>query len=283
MGCAIGGQAVIEGVMMKLDENIATSVRLEDGSIKTKKEKMRKVKSFLRAPFVRGVVNLAQMLYLGIKELTWSANQQSEEEEDKLSSKEIFWVIFVSLGLAVLLFIVAPFFLTTLLTSNKSYVFNIIDGALRVVIFVVYILVISKFSDVKVLFQYHGAEHKTINCYEDGKKLTVDNVRRYSTLHPRCGTAFILIVLFISIIVFSLIITESWIARLVSRIVLIPVIAGVSYEILKWSAKYNGNAFVQAIVWPGLMLQKITTKEPDDDQIEVGIKSAQAVLDMKSS
>ena len=271
----IGGQAVIEGVMLKSDTHMATAVRLPNKSIKTKKQKLKKPRKFWRVPFIRGIFQLIYILILGIKSLIWSSDQQLEKHE-KITAKELTATLFISFGFAIAIFIIAPFFITKLFVS-KGFFFNLIDGILRLVIFFLYLIIISISKEVRILFQYHGAEHKTIYCYEAKKPLTVKNIKKYSTLHPRCGTAFILIVLVISIIIFSLI-KGNWIVALISRIVLIPVIAGISYEILKLSAKFKHNQIIKAITYPGLMMQKLTTKEPNNKQIEVAIASLKALL-----
>lgn len=272
----IGGQAIIEGVMMKSPTKLAISIRLRNGKIKTKKERLKKRSKFWKLPFIRGIVVLIETLVLGMKALIWSADQQLDKTE-KITKLEIAYALAISIGFAVLLFIVLPFFLTKLIIG-KGLLFNLIDGILRLIIFLVYLGLISLMKDVKILFKYHGAEHKVVNCYEAGKGLRVENVRKFKTLHPRCGTAFILIVLIVSILIFSLIITPTWWIKLGARIVLIPVIAGISYEILKLSDRFRKNIFIRGITAPGLWLQKITTKEPSKRQIEVAIKALKGVL-----
>lgn len=271
----IGGQAVIEGVMMKSDTHMAVAVRLPNNRIKTKKEKLRKLKKFWRTPFIRGIIQLIYILILGIKALIWSSDQQLDKHE-KITIKELTFTLLISFAFAILIFIVAPFFITKLFVL-KGFWFNLVDGILRLIIFFLYLIIISISKDVQTLFQYHGAEHKSIHCLENKLPLTVKNCKKYTTLHPRCGTAFILIVLVISILIFSLI-KGNWIIALISRILLIPVIAGISYEILKLSAKYNHNPIIKAITYPGLMMQKLTTREPNDKQLEVAIASLKALL-----
>jgi len=271
-----GGQAVIEGVMMKSSKNIAIAVRMPDGKIKIKKENLAKRKKWIRAPFIRGITMLVEMLIIGIKALIWSADQQLGKEE-KISKKEVTLTIILSMLFAVGIFVVLPFFLTGFIVK-QGFWFNLIDGLIRVAIFVLYILIISLFSDVKTLFQYHGAEHKAVNAYESEKKMDYKTVRKYTTLHPRCGTMFIFIVLLLSIILFSLIIWDQWYIRLGSRIVLIPVIASISYELLKLGDKHRDNIFLKIMTYPGLLLQKITTREPSKKQIEVAVKALQAVV-----
>ncbi|MFH1064619.1 MAG: DUF1385 domain-containing protein [Candidatus Woesearchaeota archaeon] len=278
--CSVGGQAVIEGVLMKNGNKVAIAVRRPDKKISVKKEKhpgiAKKIK-FLGWPFFRGIVNLIEMMVLGIKALGYSANESLGEEEEKITKKEFAVTTVIALAMAIGLFVLLPLYLTKA-TKTQGITFNLIDGVLRVAVFVVYILVISLMSDVKRLFEYHGAEHKTVNCYEAGKKLTVANVKKYTTLHRRCGTTFLLIVLTISIIIFSMIVTDSFWIKFLARILLLPVIAGISYELLKLGAKFPNNILLNILVWPGLMLQKITTREPDNKQIEVAIKAFDAVV-----
>ena len=275
----IGGQAVIEGVMMKTDRNMAVSVRLENNKIKTKKEKLHRRKGWFKWPFIRGVVNLYDILVLGIKTLTWSANQQLDEKE-KLTPFQLFYTVALSLGFAVLIFVVAPFFAARAF-AVKGFWFNFLDGIIRAAILVVYLLLISLMKDVRLLFRYHGAEHKVVNCYEAGKKLDVKNVKKFSVLHPRCGTSFLVIVLVISILIFSFIIGQ-WYVRLLGRIILLPVVAGISYEILKLGGKYKDNIVIKIINTPGIWVQKLSTKEPTPKQIEVAITAFKAVLRMES-
>ena len=272
----IGGQAIIEGVMMKSQDKYAVSVRLQNGKIKTKKQRLKKRNKLFKAPFFRGFFVLLDTLILGIKALSWSANQQLEKKE-KITMKEMIFTLVISFLFVILFFIVVPFYLTGLIVG-KGILFNLIDGVLRIGIFLVYISVISLMKDVKLLFKYHGAEHKAVNCYESGKELNVKNCRKFTTINPRCGTSFLVIVLAISILIFSLIITEHWYIRLGARIVLMPVIAAVSYEVLKLSSKFNKNIVFKILNAPGLWIQKITTKEPTNKQMEVAITSLKAVL-----
>ena len=274
----IGGQAVIEGVMMKTDRNMAVSVRLQNNKIKTKKQRLKRRSGFLKWPFIRGVVNLYDILILGIKTLTWSANQQLDKKE-KLTSFQLALTITLSLIFGILIFIVAPFFLTRFIVQ-KGILFDLIDGLMRVIILIAYFLVISLMKDVQILFRYHGAEHKVVNCYEAKKQLDVKNVKKFSTLHPRCGTSFLVIVLVISIIVFSFI-QGVWYIRLFGRILLLPVVAGISYEILKLGGRFRENKLMKIINTPGIWVQKISTKEPTKKQIEVAITAFKTVQRME--
>lgn len=295
MSEAVGGQAVIEGVMMRNKNKVATAVRLPDGKIKLKKDKIKKRHEFWKAPFLRGIINLWDMMYIGVKTLLWSADQQLDKHE-KIKKHEIVFTLIFTFAFALLLFKGVPYFLASLLgfkEAESPLYFNIIDGAIRALIFFLYVLVISRFHDINRVFQYHGAEHKAVYCYEAKKKLTVKNVMRYSTKHPRCGTSFIILVLVIAIISFaslSVIIQnaipgfsdlEFWKQILIlfpSRVLLLLPIAGISYEALKLTAKHPNNILVRLLSKPGLLVQKITTKEPDEKQIETAIKALKAVV-----
>ncbi|MBI2652407.1 DUF1385 domain-containing protein [Candidatus Woesearchaeota archaeon] len=294
----VGGQAVIEGVMIRGLNNYVVAVR-KNKKIITKKGIIQKKKyNFLKWRFIRGFVNLVEMLIIGIKSLMWSAEQAAPKEE-KIGKNEFIFTILVSVGFAILFFIALPYFLTNLIgfTEEKlPILFNIIDGVIRILIFLIYILLISFIKDVKTLFQYHGAEHKAIHCYEKGKKLDVRNVEKFTTLHPRCGTSFLLIVFIVSILVFSLLPSiilryypnfsnfNVWLRKGILfpvRILLIPFIAGISYEILKTSDKYQKSLLFKSISMPGLLLQKITTKEPTSKQTEVAIFSLKKLLEIE--
>ncbi len=274
----IGGQAVIEGVLMRSQNYYSIAVRRPDNSISLKVERIKTSKKFSKMIFVRGIVALYETLDIGFKAIMHSAEEAAGEKE-KIGKKEAFITIAASVLLALLLFVALPFWLSTLVTKNNSLLFNLIDGAIRTAIFVAYLLIISLIPDVKVMFRYHGAEHMTIHAYEAGKKLNASEARKYPTLHPRCGTSFLLFVLILSILVFSVVTSSSWLIKFASRIILLPVIAGLSYELLKLSAKKKDNPVFKAIISPGLMLQKITTARPNDKQIEVAIKALNGVLD----
>lgn len=281
-----GGQAVIEGVMMRSPDKYAIAVRkpskeiiLKVGSIRSLSQKMK----FFKLPIFRGIINLVESLTLGFKALTYSAEQATGEEE-RLNSKEMFFTIVFALGLFILIFIVLP---TSIARYMDRYltnvlIYNIFEGFLRISIFLIYLFVISKMPDIRRVFEYHGAEHKVIYTYEAGKDLNVKNVKEYSTLHPRCGTSFIFIVLIISILVFSLLGKQTLLLRIAYRIAIIPLIAGISYEILKLSAKNMDKRVVRWMVMPGLWFQKLTTKEPDENQIEVAINALLGVLPEKN-
>lgn len=292
----VGGQAVIEGVMMRSPNYYSVSVRNQKGKIITKTKKTKKKNKLLKLFLIRGIVNLIEMLVLGIKTLTWSANQQTDKKEEKLTKGEIFWTIFISIFFVILFFIALPYFLTLLfgfVEEQKPIIFNLIDGIIKIALFLAYLFLISLMKDVKTLFQYHGAEHKSVYCFEAKKELTLKNVKKYSTKHPRCGTSFIFIVLIASVIIFALLPIlvikfnpnfnelNVWIRKAILfplRIAVIPIIAGFSYELLKLSAKFKNNFIIKIIVLPGIWLQKITTKEPTNKQIEVALVSLKTVL-----
>lgn len=270
----LGGQAVIEGVLMRSDESIAVAVRDTKGKIVVKRQRAKPKSKIL---IWRGFLYMIDMLIVGFKALLWSAEIASGEKEG-LSKREVFFTVVVSIIFALFLFVAIPFFVTLLITKTNNLMFNLFEGVLRAVVVLLYIIGIARMPDVRRVFEYHGAEHKVVNCYEKNKKLTYDNIKKSSRLHPRCGTAFLLIVLVVSILVFSLIITNNLLTRFMSRILLIPLIAGVSYELLKLSDKYKNNIFFRIITAPGLFLQRITTAEPDKEQVEVALKALNSVL-----
>jgi len=278
---AYGGQAVIEGVMMRNKSHYAIAVRKPNGKIHVKKEKIKSAThkySFLKWPFIRGVVALFEMTIIGIKALMWSANQQAEEEDEKLSKKELVLSFVLALGFSIFMFVALPLLLTKLITTNEGLVFNLIDGLFRLGLFLGYIFAISFMKDIRTVFEYHGAEHKTVYCYEHKLKLTPKNADKFSTLHPRCGTSFIVIVIGISIVVFSLIQDPRWWVLFLSRILFLPVIAGIGFEVLKFSAKYTDNFLVKLMIAPGLAVQRITTRPPNKKQLEVAIAAINALL-----
>ena len=290
----IGGQAVMEGVMMKNKDHYAVAVRKPDGNIEVKKEEFKGISSkckLFRVPFIRGIFSCIDSLTLGMSTLTYSASFYEEEEDTKKTEQEkkksdtVFNVItiMISVILAVGIFMVVPFYLSQLLEkviSSKTLII-FLEGVIRLLIFIIYIVLISFMKDIKRVYMYHGAEHKCINCIEHGMPLTVDNVRISSKEHKRCGTSFMLLVMCISILILMLVRFDSRILRLVARIVLIPVIAGISFELLRLAGTKE-NVFTNIISKPGLLLQRLTTKEPDDSMIEVGIASVEAVFDWKS-
>ena len=276
----IGGQAVIEGVMMRGPGYIATAVREPSGSINVKKEKLSSITErypILKKPMLRGVVALAESLIHGLKALSFSA-QAAGDEGEELSDKEIAMTMVFSLGLAILLFVIIPTYAAKYIHSaiTDARLLNLAEGVLRMGIFFAYIYAISRMKDIQRVFEYHGAEHKTIHAYEAGLPLTVDNIRGFSTLHPRCGTAFLLIVMVVSIIMFAFLGWPDLWLRIVSRIILMPVVAGISYEIIRFAGR-SDNSVVKTMMLPGLWLQKLTTREPSDDQSEVAIRALEEV------
>lgn len=273
---SIGGQALIEGVMFKSKEKLSISVRNPKGKIVTKTEKaimLSETNKILGLPIIRGVVNLIEMLKIGFEALSYSA-EISSPDDDKMTKKDSIIATVLAIILTIGLFIVLPLFLTKKVTADQGVLFNLIDGLFRIIIFIAYLLLISLMPDVKRVFQYHGAEHMTINCYEDKKdhkKVTAKEVMKYETLHPRCGTSFLIFVLIISIIVFSIANFQTTMMKVLSRVILLPLIAGISYEILRFSAKHDKNILIKAVIYPGLLIQKITTRKPDIKQVEVAI------------
>lgn len=293
----IGGQAVLEGIMMKHGDEYAVAVRKPDGEIHVQKdsyESIVKWKKLTQIPFVRGVFNFIDSMVLGIKTLMYSASFYEDEEEKPLTEEEetkrkkqenamMTGTVLLSVVLAVGIFMYLPYFLSSLLKpAVSSYALRtVIEGFVRIGIFIVYVLVISRMEDIQRTFMYHGAEHKCINCIEHGLPLTVEHVRQSSRQHKRCGTSFLFFVLAISIIMLLLIRVESPVMRILVRLLLLPVIAGISYEILKLAGR-SENALINLLSKPGLAVQKLTTKEPDDSMIEVAIEAVEAVFDWRA-
>jgi uncharacterized protein YqhQ len=283
----VGGQAVLEGVMMRGVSTWAVAVRTPDGEIEVTSEPLvswAKRHRILRLPVIRGVVALGESLKIGFRALAISANAQLEEEagEEPEEIGGFTWglTIFFSLLLAIGLFFVVPVGLTSLIKDQlgSSVLFWLVEGVLRTAIFIGYIAAISKMPDLRRVFEYHGAEHKTISCYEAEDELLPSRAKLYSRLHPRCGTSFLLIVMVLAIFVFAPIGLPAWYWLLASRILGIPLIAGLSYEVIKWAGKNRRKRWVRAVMWPGLMLQNLTTREPDEEQLAVAIAALNAVL-----
>lgn len=277
----IGGQAVIEGVMMRGPELTATAVRTPEGKIEINSRPVNSISDrypILKKPLLRGCVSLIESLVIGIRSLGYSA-QMAGEEEEQLSDRELAGTIAFAFVLAAILFIAIPTGAAKLFHSiTEDPVFlNLMEGVLRLFIFIAYIVGISRMKDIQRVFQYHGAEHKTIACFEAGEALTVENAMKHTRFHKRCGTSFLLIVMLVSIFVFAFLGWPSLIERIVSRIVLLPVVAGISYEIIRFSAN-SDNCILGWAVKPGLWLQRLTTREPEPDMLEVAIESAKAVL-----
>jgi len=279
----IGGQAVIEGVMMKSSKGWAVAVRNPEGNIIIKSEKFKKQKFLTKIPLIRGFFILLETLWLGLKAIDFSSKVVFKEE--KSSPWSLALSLFLAFLIGFLLFIVIPLYITRItgyvfdMVSKNSFVFNLVDGILRVLVFIGYVFAISLWPQMRRIFAYHGAEHKTINAFESNEILNPEYIKKYSRLHVRCGTSFIFIVLVISILVFSMI-PSSWsfILKAASRVVLLPLIAGLSYEVLKLSTKWQKTLIGKIIIFPGLLFQKITTKEPDTSQIEVACEALKVVL-----
>lgn len=278
-----GGQAVIEGVMMRGPRETAIAVRLPDGQIEVTCQQISSWSSrpFLKWPLIRGFVALLDSLIVGTKALTFSANRAVGEEEEELSTGEMFLTIVIALGLGLLLFVGLPTEAAHLLQGMVRGAIwqNLLEGAIRLIVFLVYILGISRLKDIQRLFQYHGAEHKAIYTHESGEELTVGNARKFSTLHPRCGTSFLLIVVVISIFVFAFLSLDPLWWRLLSRVLLMPLVAGVAYEVLKFTSRHLDSPAMRCAIAPGLWLQRLTTREPDDSQLEVALAALKKVLE----
>jgi uncharacterized protein YqhQ len=281
----IGGQAVLEGVMMRGVSTWSVACRTPEGNIEVTSEPIvswAKRSKIFRVPVIRGVVALAESLKIGFKALAISANAQLADEEEPVEIGGFTWglTIAFSLVLAVGLFFVIPVGATSLIKDElgSSLLFWLVEGVLRTAIFIGYIWAISKLRDLRRVFEYHGAEHKTISCFEAGDELTPAKAKTYSRLHPRCGTSFLLVVMVVAIFVFAPIGLPAWYWLVLSRILGIPLIAGISYEVIKWAGKHRNKRWVRAVMWPGLMLQNLTTREPDEDQLLVAIKALEAVL-----
>ncbi|MGZ4353012.1 MAG: DUF1385 domain-containing protein [Gaiellaceae bacterium] len=292
MSAPIGGQAVLEGVMMRGPGNWAVAVRKPDGAIA---QVCRPIDSPMarhrvyRLPVIRGVVALGESLAIGFRALAISANYAAQEEgegdedvQTELSKWQLGIAFTIAIGFALLLFKVGPALLVDkLVPVHSGGWFVIIEGAVRVAIFVAYLALISLLPDLRRVFQYHAAEHKAINAYEAGEPLEPEIVQRYSLIHPRCGTAFLLWVMVVAIFVYAFLGRPAWYWLIVSRIVLLPVIAGIAYELIRFAGKHTGNRILMTILAPGLWLQRLTTREPSLDQLEVSIKALREVLQVE--
>ena len=293
----IGGQAVLEGIMMKHGNEYSVAVRKPDGEICVTKNTYRsitgKLEGLTRIPFVRGMFNFVDSMVLGIKTLTYSASFYDEEEEKELTEEETAkkekkekWMmggaVAFSIVAAVAIFMVLPYILSSLLKPLiPSYqIRTVIEGFVRITIFILYVLLISRMEDIQRTFMYHGAEHKTINCLEHGEDLTPENIKKYSRLHKRCGTSFLLIVMIVSIVVFMFIRVDSLVWKFVLRILLVPVVAGISYEFIRLAGR-SDSKIVNTLSKPGLYLQYFTTREPDEEMMEVAIKAVEGVFDWR--
>jgi uncharacterized protein YqhQ len=283
----VGGQAIMEGVLMRSPNFWGMAVRTPTGDMDVQAEpfnSITKKSKLFRLPTIRGFLSLAETLWLGMKALTISTNIALGEEEN-LSKKEVVGTMIFGLVLAFLLFLAAPVLGTKGVgwlignSIDNPILFNLVEGAIRIGIFVLYLVGITAVSkDIKRFFAYHGAEHKAIKVYERGEELVPENARKLDTSHVRCGTSFILYVLVLSILVFSLLPIDWWVEAVASRVVVIPLVAGLGFEFIMWSARNQDNPLVKVLIWPGLQLQKLTTREPTDDQVEVAMASLKKVL-----
>ncbi|MCB9359410.1 DUF1385 domain-containing protein [Candidatus Woesearchaeota archaeon] len=297
---SIGGQAVIEGVMLRRKDSYSVAVRNPKGKIITTKHKIKDYRkgllSVFKYPFFRGMYAMYEMLDIGMKTLIYSSNIATDEKDEKLTPLQLFWVVLTSVAFAIGLFVVVPYILTVL-TGVKEHtnpiIFNLIDAAIKVIFFVAYVAIIGMMPDIKRVFQYHGAEHMTVHCHESTKKVTPQNCLSFTTIHPRCGSSFIMITIVISIIVFSLLPLvfiywypalfelNIWIQKTILgllRIVILPIVMGISYEVLKLAGKYPDNPVMQLVSLPGMWLQKLTTSRPDKKQVEVAIAALNKLL-----
>lgn len=273
----------MEGVMMRGQKTIATAVRRPNGELSIQNKPLSSLYTgwMRRAPFIRGIIVLIESMVLGIGSLIYSANVALEEEEEKISGGSVWLIMLLSLVFAVALFFMAPLLITKLFDPyiDSSIVFHLVEGFIRLAMFLIYLSLISLMPDIKKVFAYHGAEHKTINAYEHGEPLEPQAIRKYSTAHARCGTAFLLMVMLIAIIVFSLIGRQDIWIMVLSRILMLPIIASLGYETIQFAARHMNNVFARAMIAPGLWLQKLTTREPDDRQIEVAIAALKSVME----
>ena len=287
---SIGGQAVLEGVMMRSPSNWALAVRKPDGEIADVNRPIRSAMTrhwFFRLPVIRGIVALGESLAIGFRALAISANYAAQTEgeegevETELSRGALIFAFALAIGFAVMLFKVTPALITSWLPIETTGWFVIVEGVIRVTLFVLYLLVISLLPDLKRVFQYHGAEHKVINAYEAGEELVPEKAQRFSLIHPRCGTAFLLWVMVIAIFVFAFFGRPTWYWLIASRILLLPLIAGLAYELIRFAGKHQGNRALMMLLAPGLWLQRLTTREPSLDQLEVSIRALKEVLQLE--
>ena len=283
-GFHYGGQAVIEGVMMRGQKTMVTVVRRPKGGLVTDIQTLSPIYTgrMRKVPLMRGIIVLIEAMVLGIKTLLYSANVSLEEEEAEISGWLVWALVAISLGVAIVLFFMAPLFLTRLLNPyiNSSLVFHLIEGFIRLAIFIAYLKLMTLVPDIRRVFAYHGAEHKAVNAYEEGVPLEVEAIKNYSTAHVRCGTSFLFAVLIIAILVFALIGRPSLWLMVLSRVILIPVIAALGYEVTYFGARHIKNGLVRAILAPGLWLQTLTTREPDDSQLEVAVSALKKVVEI---
>jgi len=283
-GFNYGGQAVIEGVMIRGQKAVVTVVRRPGGGLIIQTKPLASIYTgwMRRTPLMRGIIVLIEAMVIGIKSLLYSANVALEEEEEEISGKTVWAMIAIALVVAVVLFLIIPLFLTRTINPyiSSSLVFHLIEGFVRLAIFIAYLKLVGLMPDIKRVFSYHGAEHKAVNAYEAGVPLEVAEVSKYSTAHMRCGTSFIFVVLCIAIIVFALIGRQALWLMILWRVLLIPVIAAIGYEIIYFGARHIKNVAVRVVLAPGLWLQALTTKEPDDSQLEVALSALKKAVEM---
>src|SRR5438067_6872088 len=282
----IGGQAVLEGVMMRGPSNWSVAVRKPDGQIAEVNRPIQSVMArhwFFRLPVIRGMIALGESLAIGFRALAISANyaaqEEGEEVETELSRGALIFAFAIAIGFALMLFKVTPALITSWLPIDTTGWFVIVEGLIRVTLFVAYLLLISLLPDLRRVFEYHAAEHKVINAYEAGEELVPERVQRFSLIHPRCGTAFLLWVMVIAIFVFAFFGRPAWYWLIATRILLLPVIAGIAYELIRFAGKHTGNRVLMTLLAPGLWLQRLTTREPTLDQLEVSIRALREVLE----
>ena len=279
-----GGQAVIEGVMMRGRRVVVTAVRRPGGGIALDTQPLPSISTSRarKVPLIRGIMVLIETMVLGIKSLVYSAEVSMEEEEEKLSGRATGGIVAGSIAFAVAVFFLAPLFLTRILDSyiESSIVFHLVEGVIRMAIFLAYLKILTLIPSLGRLFAYHGAEHKAVNAYEAGASLDLEAVRKFSTAHTRCGTSFLFVVMIIAIIVFALIGRPSLWLMVLSRVALVPIIAGLGYEVTQFGARHTGSSFVRAFLAPGLWLQRMTTREPDDSQLEIGISALRRAVEI---
>jgi uncharacterized protein YqhQ len=283
----IGGQAVLEGVMMRGPSNWSLAVRKPDGEIAQLNREIDSVMArhrIFRLPVIRGVIALGESLAIGFRALAISANYAAQEDDDdgevstEIGRGALIFAFAIAIGFALLLFKVTPALVTSWLPIETTGAFVVVEGLIRVTIFIVYLAVISLLPDLRRVFEYHGAEHKAINAYEAGEELEPSRVQRYSLIHPRCGTAFLLWVMVIAIFVFAFFGRPAWYWLITSRILLLPLIAGIAYEVIRFAGKHTGNRILMTLLAPGLWLQRLTTREPSLEQLEVSIRALKDVL-----
>ena len=298
----LGGQAVIEGVMMRSQQHAVTAVRTPNGKIVLRKETIKPRPGLWKLPFFRGMYNIIEMLAVGMRALIWSGNQSlPKEEQEPMRPKDIVLLIVISFAFGIFLFVALPYLLTFMLgleEESRPIIFNIVDSVIKIVIFIAYLLLIARMADVKKLFQYHGAEHQSVHCLEAKLHLTVKNVQKFNPEHPRCGTSFLILVIIVAIIVLSLLpvavmylfpgfVEQPFLLRrlilFTLRILMIAPIAGIAYELLRFSATHQGSVFFRLLSAPGMWTQLITTKKPTNKQVEVAIQALQEVLRLEKT